>query len=139
MNDVGKRDKIISKPNVVIDYNDTMGGVDRVNQHFADYAIPRKRALWNSFVIYKKKGGTQKALQYRSEIIRLMMEKYHHPDFSAKSGCLSNTPNPLRLTERHFPDYIPVTEKKKNPPRHSVKSVVVFGMLEKTNKMLISI
>ncbi|KAJ8949426.1 hypothetical protein NQ318_007526 [Aromia moschata] len=31
------------KPKAVIDYNHTMGGVDRVDQHLADYALPRKR------------------------------------------------------------------------------------------------
>ncbi|GFV68128.1 piggyBac transposable element-derived protein 4 [Trichonephila clavipes] len=30
------------KPKIVVDYNDTMGGVDRADQNLASYAIPRK-------------------------------------------------------------------------------------------------
>lgn len=80
------------KPVVVTDYNDTMGGVDRVDQHLADYNLPRKRGkkyykkfffhlldltLWNSFILYCKTGGTKSSLMYRMELIQLMMEKYH--------------------------------------------------------------
>ncbi|KAF2895759.1 hypothetical protein ILUMI_10419 [Ignelater luminosus] len=68
----------ISKPKLVHEYKDTMGGVDRVNQHLADYTLPRKRgkkffhlfdlALWNSFVLYSKTGGTKTALEYRMDL-----------------------------------------------------------------------
>ncbi|KAJ4450249.1 hypothetical protein ANN_01668 [Periplaneta americana] len=59
------------KPKVVTDYNDTMGGVDHVDQHLAAYPVPRKRrkryykkiffhllelALWNFYILYTKKG-----------------------------------------------------------------------------------
>ncbi|KAF2885883.1 hypothetical protein ILUMI_20291 [Ignelater luminosus] len=62
-----KRGETISKPKLVHEYNDTMGGVDRVDQHLADYTLPRKRgkkyykriffylfdlALWNSLKLY---------------------------------------------------------------------------------------
>lgn len=132
--DVQKRNKVVSKPQVVIDYNDTMGGVDRVDQHLSDYALPRKRgkkyykklffhlldlALWNSFVMYKKSHGTKTALQYRMEVIRLMFEKYYRPDanVSIRVGRPSTVQNPTRLTGRHFPEYIPATDKKANPTR----------------------
>ncbi|KAG8236323.1 hypothetical protein J437_LFUL018599 [Ladona fulva] len=40
---VEKSGLVVRKPSVVLDYNQTMGGVDRVDQHLADYPIPRKR------------------------------------------------------------------------------------------------
>lgn len=41
--EVEKLRETVIKPKVVLDYNDTMGGVDRVDQHLADYNLPRKR------------------------------------------------------------------------------------------------
>lgn len=45
MQTVEKRGISVRKPKIVVDYNDTMGGVDRVDQHLADYPIPRKRGI----------------------------------------------------------------------------------------------
>lgn len=42
-NKTDKDGNVISKPKVVIDYNETMGGVDRLDQHLHDYPIIRKR------------------------------------------------------------------------------------------------
>ncbi|KAF2896047.1 hypothetical protein ILUMI_10140 [Ignelater luminosus] len=104
-----------------------MGRVDRVDQHLADYTLPRKRgkkyykkiffhlfdlALWNSFVLYSKTGGTKTALEYRMDIVKLIMEKYHHSEFCSATGRPSVIPTPPRLTGRHFPEYIPGTEKR---------------------------
>lgn len=67
-----KDGNVISKPKLVIYYNDTMGGVDRLDQHLHDYPIIRKRgkkyykkiffhlldiSIWNAHVLYKKNGG----------------------------------------------------------------------------------
>jgi len=41
-NKTDKDGNVISKPKV-IDYNKTMGGVDRLDQHLHDYSITRKR------------------------------------------------------------------------------------------------
>ncbi|KAF2888882.1 hypothetical protein ILUMI_17291 [Ignelater luminosus] len=127
-----KRGETILKPKLVHEYNDTMGGVDRVDQHLADYTLPRKRgkkyykkiffhlfdlALWNSFVLYSKTGGAETALEYRMDIVKLIMEKYHHSEFCSATGRPSVIPTPPRLTGRHFPEYIPGTEKKNNPTR----------------------
>ena len=40
---VDKRQKQMKTPQSVVDYNDTMGGVNRVDQHLPAYATPRKR------------------------------------------------------------------------------------------------
>ncbi|XP_022251164.1 piggyBac transposable element-derived protein 4-like isoform X2 [Limulus polyphemus] len=131
MVDVEKRGEL-KKPKVVIDYNDSMGVVDKVDQHLSHYSIPRmqgkkyykkvffhllEQAFWNSYVLYSKTGGQRKHLEYRIVVIEKMIEKYHLPQFSSKGVRPGTTPNPLRLTERHFPDIIPATEKKTNPTR----------------------
>lgn len=41
--EIEKRNKKLIKPKVAIDYNFTMGGVDRVDQHLSNYPLPRKR------------------------------------------------------------------------------------------------
>lgn len=38
-----KRHKQMKKPQALVDYNDTMSGVDTVDQHLAEYATPTKR------------------------------------------------------------------------------------------------
>ncbi|KAF2896788.1 hypothetical protein ILUMI_09383 [Ignelater luminosus] len=131
-----KRGETISKPKLVHEYNNTMGGVYRVDQHLADYTLPRKRgkkyykkiffhlfdlALWNSFVLYSKTGGTKTALEYRMDIVKLIMEKYHHSEFCSATDRPSVIPTPQRLTGRHFPEYIPGTEKKNNPTRQCAR------------------
>jgi hypothetical protein len=124
---VSKRGKQKEKPVVVLDYNDTMGGVDRVDQHLADYPIPRKRgkkyykkiffhllelAVWNSFVLYRKNGGGKVHLEYRLELIEQLIEAYHPDIVSPRVGRPPALPHPRRLTERHFPEMIEATEKK---------------------------
>ena len=42
MVDVAVRRGPVQKPKVVLDYNYTMGGVDRVDQHLSCYPTPRK-------------------------------------------------------------------------------------------------
>lgn len=124
----------IQRPTLVIDYNDTMGGVDRVDQHLSDYVIPRKRgkkyykkiffhlldfALWNSFILYQKTGGRKSALDYRMDLVKQMLEKYLEGPVKV-TGRPSIIPPPMRLSARHFPDFIPPTERKANPTRQCV-------------------
>lgn len=119
------------KPQLVLDYNCTMGGVDRVDQHLSSYVVPRKRgkkyykkiffhlldlAMWNAFVLYQKSGGVMDSLDFRLEVIKLIIEKYKVTSTS-RSGRPSVVPTPLRLSARHFPAFIPPTEKKENPTR----------------------
>ena len=46
-----------------------------------------------------------------------MIEKYHSSTFSKKAGRRKQ-PGSLLLTERHFPDFIPPSEKKAVPYRN---------------------
>jgi hypothetical protein len=115
------------KPQVVVDYNNKMGGVDRVDQHLADYTIPRKRgrdttkkiffhilnlSLWNSYVLYLKLGERKSHLDFRMNVVKEIMEKYKTDFPSPKYGRPISEPSPLRLSVRHFPEYLPATEKK---------------------------
>lgn len=132
MLEVQKRGETKLRPECVVAYNDTMGGVDRVDQHLANYSSTRKRgkkyykkiffhlldlAFWNSFILYKKSGGQLSSLLYRLSVIENIIGSYHSDSMKPKSGRPSQTMNPLRLTERHFLDYIPITGKKSNPTR----------------------
>ncbi|KAJ4429148.1 hypothetical protein ANN_26151, partial [Periplaneta americana] len=78
------------KPKMEVDYNNSMGGVDKVDQHLAAYPVPRnsgKRyykniffhllelALRNSFVLYTISEGRKTPLDYRMVIIRKIFEK----------------------------------------------------------------
>ncbi|KAJ8950559.1 hypothetical protein NQ318_015692 [Aromia moschata] len=69
--------------------------------------------VWN-FIIYTGKqtnlDADYKDLPVSSQQI---MEKYHQTEFSCRRGRPSANLTPLRLTGRHFPEYIPATEKKK--------------------------
>ena len=107
-----------------------MGGVDRLDQHVHDYPTTRKRgkkyykkmfhhildlSIWNAFVLYKKNGGTKTNLEFRKCLAEDIIKKFHCTQ--KKAGRPSLQPGPLRLTERHFPEYIPATEKKAAPTR----------------------
>ncbi|XP_067121900.1 piggyBac transposable element-derived protein 4-like [Centruroides vittatus] len=120
------------KPRVVVDYNDTMGGVDRLDQQLHDYPVARKRGkkyykkiffhlfdicLYNSFVLYKKYGGEKKHLAFRAQLIEQLIKEFHTVTKVYRGRPRTPGPCPLRLTERHFPAFIPPTEKKAAPTR----------------------
>lgn len=65
--------------------------------------------------MYKKHGGKDTNLQFRLEIIDQLIER--HAAVEERKGCPGLLPTPLRLTERHFLEIIPSTEKKTRPAR----------------------
>lgn len=120
-------------PSIVHDYNVCMGGVDRVDQMLSAYPLERKRqkvwykkqfrhlvniAIFNAHVVHKKSGGKYKSLQFREALIESIVERHHRQ--SPKKGRPTLEVDPLRLRERHFPEYIPGTEKKKNASKRCV-------------------
>lgn len=127
---VRRHDGEVKVPEVIMDYNNTMGGVDRADRGIAAYEIKRKQdkkyyrkiffhlleiCVWNSFVLYEKSGGALKQLEFRIKLVEEIVERC----FISKLRCgrPSSEPNPLRLEGRHFPDYIEETQKKKTPTR----------------------
>ncbi|GFX76154.1 piggyBac transposable element-derived protein 4 [Trichonephila clavipes] len=122
------KNEIRRKPKAVMEYNNTMGGVDRLDQHLTNYPLIKKRGkkyykkiffhlldicLRNSFVLYKKNGGKDSHLQFRMDIVECLIERYGE----GKKGCPALQPNPMRLTERHFLEVIAPSEKKLRPAR----------------------
>lgn len=134
MVDLVKKNKTAKKPKAILDYNHTMGGVDRADQHLTDYPISRKRGkkfymkiflhlldqtIWNAYVLYRKNGGSKLHAQFRLDLAEALIENYKSEtaSTSAKRGRPGSSPNPLRLTDRHFPDFVPSTENKENAAR----------------------
>lgn len=121
----------ICKPQLVVDYNNTMGGVDKLDQHLHDYPVTRKRGkkyykkiffhlldicVWNSFILYQKNGGMKSHLDFRQKLVEEILNEYPVAN-RRKSGRPRLQPGPSRLTERHFPEFIPPSEKKSAPTR----------------------
>ncbi|KAM5158092.1 piggyBac transposable element-derived protein 4 [Mantella aurantiaca] len=130
--------KEVMKPQVVIDYNKTMGGVDRADQAMTFYPAMRKQqkkyykkifrnlleqCLWNAYILYR--GKSDKPLVH-SDFIWKVAERifvnHQTPSVAVnRSGRRAvDIVNPERLTGRHFVDYIPPTERKKAPTRMCV-------------------
>lgn len=132
---IDKMGKGTLKPEVILDYNHTMGGVDRADQMLASYSVPRKRkkisykkifqhlldeATYNSFVLYQKGGGRASHLEYRLRLIDEIITKYSPNTGTKKKGRPGRPLNAKRFGERHFPSHIPPTEKKQEPTRRCV-------------------
>ena len=109
--DGGEKAKSDEEPQAIVDYNDTMGSVNRVDQHFADYATPIKHRnkyykkiffhlldliLWN-FYIFTDKWEEQ-------NIMWIFVSVLSH---SPRVGRQSSTPNPLRLSGHHISECLP--------------------------------
>jgi len=56
-------------------------------------------------------------LKYRKSLIEKLISNYHSDQDLRKQGRPPKKPGSLRLTERHFPEIIPPTDKKQAPTR----------------------
>ncbi|GFY56484.1 piggyBac transposable element-derived protein 4 [Trichonephila inaurata madagascariensis] len=66
-----------------------------------------------------KKGNKKSNLEFRIELAERIVEKYHTLTH-LKLKPAETVSNTLRLSTRHFLDYIPLIEKKKEPTRRCV-------------------
>ena len=120
-------------PLVIDDYNQNMGGVDRSDQMMTSYEVERKRvkkwykkvfthlinlAAFNAQIICKKMGRNMTPLNFRTMLITSMIQRYGQQPKKSHSRLVAN--NPLRLIDRHFPSYVPASEKKINAQRRCV-------------------
>jgi hypothetical protein len=65
-------------------------------------------SMMNAWIIYKKSGGTKKLLQFHQMVIaQLLFSDDEHQDNDVPA-----VESLLRLTQKHFPDVIPPTDKK---------------------------
>lgn len=129
---VTRRNVQVSKPTIALDYNNTMGGVDRSDQNLSYYPSLRKGqkvyykklfrhfldiAIFNAFTLYKKSGGRLSHLDFRVRLVEVVLEKSLHT--LAGAGRRSDS-SLTRLKCRHFPRKIPPTPKKQEPTRRCV-------------------
>ncbi|XP_071057565.1 piggyBac transposable element-derived protein 4-like [Onthophagus taurus] len=131
-----KRNREVSKPVSVIDYNKNMGGVDLKDQMLEGYLLERKKmhkwyiklfrkllnvSILNSFIIYKR-NKQQKVdhLKFRVQLVEQIFAKYVN-EVQRKVPCRhSQDKNVSRLTDRHFIEKIPPTQQKAKPQKRCV-------------------
>ncbi|XP_040067201.1 piggyBac transposable element-derived protein 4-like [Ixodes scapularis] len=142
---VNSKKETVSKPAVVIDYNYTMGGVEKSDQMLSYYPMTRSRqkiyykkifrhllnmAVFNAFLLYQKQGGKLSHLEFRPALVKGMVQKYHKPKHILKRGRPSDT-SLLHLTTRHFVPSIPPTPGKELPTRRCVVCCKARGGVDK--------
>ncbi|XP_017795846.1 PREDICTED: piggyBac transposable element-derived protein 4-like [Habropoda laboriosa] len=91
-----KNNITVTKPNIVLEYNDGMGGTSN---------IPKSKKYTFS--------------KFRLDVAEQILESVCMPEYT-KRGRLPASDIPLRLQSKqwgHFPRNIPPTEAKKNPQR----------------------
>ena len=68
-------------------------------------------SVWNAYILCQKNGGQKSNHEFQKSLIERIIEKFH--TLTEKVGRPSVQLGPLRLTERHFPKYVPPTKKNK--------------------------
>ncbi|XP_068117048.1 piggyBac transposable element-derived protein 4-like [Hyperolius riggenbachi] len=130
--------KEVVKPQLVLDYNNTMGGVDKSDQETTFYPAMRKQqkkyykkifrhlleqCLWNSYVLFKKysdQPGIHADFIWKV-VESIFVRHQSSPTAARRPGRHgAGVVNPERLTARHFVEYVPPTEKKATPSRMCV-------------------
>lgn len=143
--DIMHNGNIIKKPVAVLDYNSSMGGVDLSDQCLSYYRITRAQqrkyykkifkhlldqAVWNSFVLFKKKGGNLTHATFRMRLVERLVEDAVDLNQLANRGIsVKASENCSRLSGRHFPSYITNSTSNKT---HPVRKCVVCA--SKTNE-----
>ncbi|CAI9556655.1 unnamed protein product [Staurois parvus] len=133
-----KGGKNIQKPQVVIDYNSTMGGVDRADQAMTFYPAMRKQqrkyykkifwhlleqCLWNAYIMFCKNSDNlvvQVDFIWKAAEFIFLKHQTHSVSVGRSGQHAVGVVNPERLTGRHFMDHIPPTPKKAAPTRMCV-------------------
>jgi len=128
------------KPAAIFSYNEKMGAVDLADQMLTSYPCERKRhKVWykkffrhilnqvvlNSYVLFKTVNTCCKLshVDFRTKLIERLLEEYHDPSNVKRPGRPSlgrqsaEPSNPLRLTGRHFPSFLPANDGKQAPTR----------------------
>ena len=119
---------------MVLDYNNTMGGVDKADQEQTYYPVMRKQqkryykkifhhlleqCLWNAFVLFMKCRDQRSKVEH-ADFIWMLVDRIFTQFMSPIDQ--ERTPgrrrssiqgNPKRLTGHHFVDYVPPTDHKR--------------------------
>ena len=127
-----RRGKEVNKPKAVASYNSHMGGVDLSDNLMVHFSTARNRlkkyykkvfrhmldmTLLNSYITYKALGGKVTRREFILTLAEKLISKYSSEIPATKRRPSQLSVKPLRLTERHFPEYCPPTEKKEKPLR----------------------
>ncbi|XP_043471740.1 piggyBac transposable element-derived protein 4-like [Leptopilina heterotoma] len=110
--------EIVEKPNVVISYNNNMGGVDLMDQSLSVYHIIYKTIKWyhklyfhlidiaifNAYVIYNQLHPEKKIrhLQFRHSIVTEILQLHHHQIPQVKQS-VRHVDNPIKSSKTHYP------------------------------------
>ena len=130
--------EVIFKPDVIVDCNKTMSGVDRLSRVLIPYSTQRRRVKWYrkigelmsdisvyiSFIVYQKlnpENGINGHLRNRRELIQEILT--HHLFDVAPYQAGTTPPNMLRLIERHFISQVPSTPGKPRAERRCIHCV----------------
>lgn len=120
----------IKKPNIILDYNMYMGGVDRVDQILHGYESFRKTLKWykkyffylldiaiyNSLIIWNCfHASRQSFYEIKTNIIMGLLKHYHNPMDNFHYKGKRNHFHPLRFHSRCFLKKLPPTNKKCHP------------------------
>lgn len=129
-----RKEEPIIKPECVLAYNRGMGGVDRSDQRASTYRSVRKSVKWykklffyimdmcvvNSYLVHNEVGGPKcSLLEFRMKLVSNLIESATLPTYR-KRGRPQSLDSPARLLGKHFPVYIPSTDKKEKPQRRCV-------------------
>lgn len=116
------------KPTCIVDYNNYMGAVDQSDMVLSSIECVRKTDKWykkvffhlldlavlNSYQMYKTTTPDYVPIEkFHLRLVKELIDKYHVPLPRTGGGRPRvEEVGELRLTERHFPSYVPPTEKK---------------------------
>ena len=132
----------IQKPDVIVEYNATMGGVDNLSRVIVPYCLQRKGIKWyrkiaelfleiclyNAYIEFTKlnpdTGITQ--LKFRENIVNTIIMFHKNDTHSYRTGrnvIANEFQNPLRISEKHFIRLIPTPPGSKRKRRRCVRCV----------------
>ena len=136
----------IRKPDVIVQYNKTMGGVDNLSRVLVPYALARKGVKWyrklaelfidfciyNSFIMWKKLNPNVRLtnLQFRDQLVKSIIMFHVQDEASNRSGpseADTSNQNPLRLKEKHFIGMIPLLPNQNKRKRKRCVRCTAMG------------
>lgn len=114
------------KPNIVLDYNNSMGGVDLSDQYMTSYEIMRKSKKWyiktffhlldmaifNAFVVYNVIHVDRKIkfLDFRIRLAKELIKEHGYTLTYARKKRFSHK-NPITFANQHYPVALVAGEK----------------------------
>ena len=128
--------RTIIKPSCIVDYNQNMGAVDKSDMLLSSVECVRKSMKWykkvffhlldctvlNAYQLYKCNTVHYVSIEdFHLKLIKEIIAKYHTPVSTRTVGRrVLDENSELRLTERHFANFIPSTAQKKSTTKRCV-------------------